>query len=131
MRGTRRRHRVLPAVGGTTGTPKLIPRRHREYLYNVRACSAASGFDTDTVSRRAADGAQLTLCCPGTIGALLAGGRVITTGRPGEQSFVLIARERVTHTALVPPLALCGSTNSRNGRPTCRACACCRSAAHD
>ena len=94
--------------GGTTGTPKLIPRRHREYLYNVRACSAASGFDTDTVYLAALPMAHnFTLCCPGTIGALLAGGRVITTGRPGlEQSFVLIARERVTHTALVPPLAL-------------------------
>ena len=70
--------------GGTTGTPKLIPRRHREYLYNVRACSAASGFDTDTVYLAALPMAHnFTLCCPGTIGALLAGGRVITTGRPG------------------------------------------------
>ena len=69
--------------GGTTGTPKLIPRRHREYLYNVRACSA-SGFDTDTVYLAALPMAHnFTLCCPGTIGALLAGGRVITTGRPG------------------------------------------------
>ena len=94
--------------GGTTGTPKLIPRRHREYLYKVRASSAASGFDTDTVYLAALPMAHnFTLCCPGTIGALLAGGRVITTGRPEpEQSFVLIARERVTHTALVPPLAL-------------------------
>ncbi|MDN7489311.1 AMP-binding protein [Burkholderia sp. AU45274] len=94
--------------GGTTGTPKLIPRRHREYLYNVRACSAASGFDASTVYLAALPMAHnFTLCCPGTIGALLAGGRVITTGRPEpEQSFALIARERVTHTALVPPLAL-------------------------
>ncbi|WP_175968963.1 (2,3-dihydroxybenzoyl)adenylate synthase [Burkholderia sp. BCC0322] len=94
--------------GGTTGTPKLIPRRHREYLYNVRACSAASGFDAGTVYLAALPMAHnFTLCCPGTIGALLAGGRVVTTGRPEpEQSFALIAQERVTHTALVPPLAL-------------------------
>lgn len=94
--------------GGTTGTPKLIPRRHREYLYNVRACSAASGFDTDTVYLAALPMAHnFTLCCPGTIGALLAGGRVVTTARPEpDQSFALIAQERVTHTALVPPLAL-------------------------
>ncbi|WP_455733072.1 (2,3-dihydroxybenzoyl)adenylate synthase, partial [Burkholderia stabilis] len=94
--------------GGTTGTPKLIPRRHREYLYNVRACSAASGFDAGTVYLAALPMAHnFTLCCPGTIGALLAGGRVVTTMRPEpEQSFALIAQERVTHTALVPPLAL-------------------------
>ncbi|KVL14272.1 (2,3-dihydroxybenzoyl)adenylate synthase [Burkholderia cepacia] len=94
--------------GGTTGTPKLIPRRHREYLYNVRACSAASGFDAGTVYLAALPMAHnFTLCCPGTIGALLAGGRVVATGRPEpEQSFALIAQERVTHTALVPPLAL-------------------------
>ncbi|MCA3823095.1 MAG: AMP-binding protein, partial [Burkholderia sp.] len=50
---------------------------------------------------------NFTLCCPGTIGALLAGGRVVTTARPEpDQSFALIAQERVTHTALVPPLAL-------------------------
>ncbi|TES74924.1 2,3-dihydroxybenzoate-AMP ligase [Burkholderia cepacia] len=94
--------------GGTTGTPKLIPRRHREYLYNVRACSVASGFDAGTVYLAALPMAHnFTLCCPGTIGALLAGGRVVATGRPEpEQSFALIAQERVTHTALVPPLAL-------------------------
>ncbi|MDN7443554.1 AMP-binding protein [Burkholderia cepacia] len=94
--------------GGTTGTPKLIPRRHREYLYNVRACSVASGFDAGTVYLAALPMAHnFTLCCPGAIGALLAGGRVVATGRPEpEQSFALIEQERVTHTALVPPLAL-------------------------
>ncbi|MGS0894517.1 (2,3-dihydroxybenzoyl)adenylate synthase [Burkholderia stagnalis] len=94
--------------GGTTGTPKLIPRRHREYLYNVHACAAASGFDADTVYLAALPMAHnFTLCCPGVIGTLLAGGRVVSTGRPDpEDCFALIARERVTHTALVPPLAL-------------------------
>ena len=49
--------------GGTTGTPKLIPLRHREYLYNVRACSAASGFDADTVYLAALPMAHnFTLC---------------------------------------------------------------------
>ncbi|WP_038777574.1 (2,3-dihydroxybenzoyl)adenylate synthase [Burkholderia pseudomallei] len=94
--------------GGTTGTPKLIPRRHREYLYNVRACSDASGFGADTVYLAALPMAHnFTLCCPGVIGALLAGGRVVATEHPEpECGFALIARERVTHTALVPPLAL-------------------------
>ena len=36
-------------LSGTTGTPKLIPRRHREYLYNVRASAEVCGFDEHTV----------------------------------------------------------------------------------
>ncbi|WP_246794908.1 (2,3-dihydroxybenzoyl)adenylate synthase [Burkholderia perseverans] len=94
--------------GGTTGTPKLIPRRHDEYLYNVRACSAASAVDSDTVYLAVLPMAHnFTLCCPGVIGTLLHGGCVVTTGRADPDTcFALIARERVTHTALVPPLAL-------------------------
>ncbi|WP_413205732.1 (2,3-dihydroxybenzoyl)adenylate synthase [Rhodospirillum sp. A1_3_36] len=94
--------------GGTTGTPKLIPRRHREYLYNVRASIEVCGFDAQTVYLTALPIAHnFTLCCPGVIGTLLAGGRVVISQRADpEHCFPLIARERVTHTALVPPLAM-------------------------
>jgi 2,3-dihydroxybenzoate-AMP ligase len=34
--------------GGTTGTPKVIPRLHAEYWYNARAFAKASGWDSDT-----------------------------------------------------------------------------------
>ena len=94
--------------GGTTGTPKLIPRRHREYLYNVRASAEVCGFDEHTVYLTGLPMAHnFTLCCPGVIGTLLAGGRVVVSQRADpEHCFALIARERVTHTALVPPLAM-------------------------
>ena len=94
--------------GGTTGTPKLIPRRHREYLYNVRASAGLCGFDPDTVYLTGLPMAHnFTLCCPGVIGTLLAGGRVVVSQRADpEHCFPLIARERVTHVALVPPLAM-------------------------
>lgn len=94
--------------GGTTGTPKLIPRRHDEYLYNVRACAAASAIDANTIYLAALPMAHnFTLCCPGVIGTLLHGGRVVVAERADpDTGFALIARERVTHTALVPPLAL-------------------------
>ncbi|MGV8254702.1 AMP-binding protein, partial [Pseudomonas aeruginosa] len=55
--------------GGTTGTPKLIPRRHREYLYNVRASAEVCGFDEHTVYLTGLPMAHnFTLCCPGVIG---------------------------------------------------------------
>lgn len=94
--------------GGTTGTPKLIPRRHREYLYNVRASAALCGFDESTVYLTGLPMAHnFTLCCPGVIGTLLAGGRVVVSQRADpEHCFPLVARERVTHVALVPPLAM-------------------------
>ncbi|MGP9652846.1 (2,3-dihydroxybenzoyl)adenylate synthase [Halomonas sp. AOP35-4E-18] len=94
--------------GGTTGTPKLIPRRHREYLYNVRASIQVCGFNEQTVYLTCLPMAHnFTLCCPGVIGTLLSGGRVVVSQRadPGH-CFPLITRERVTHTALVPPLAM-------------------------
>lgn len=94
--------------GGTTGTPKLIPRRHAEYLYNVRASSAVCGLDQHTVYLAALPMAHnFTLCCPGVIGTLLAGGRVVCSRRPDPDTcFALISAEQVTVTALVPPLAM-------------------------
>lgn len=94
--------------GGTTGTPKLIPRRHAEYLYNVRASSEVCGLDAHTVYLAALPMAHnFTLCCPGVIGTLLAGGRVVCTRRSDPDTcFALIGAERVTVTALVPPLAM-------------------------
>ncbi len=94
--------------GGTTGTPKLIPRRHREYLYNVRASVEVCGFDEHTVYLAALPMAHnFTLCCPGIIGTLLAGGRVvISPSAETAHCLSLIAKERVTHTAAVPPLVM-------------------------
>lgn len=36
---------VLQLSGGTTGTPKLIPRRHHEYWYNARRYADVLGWD--------------------------------------------------------------------------------------
>ncbi|QJY46084.1 AMP-binding protein [Pseudonocardia broussonetiae] len=36
---------VLQLSGGTTGTPKLIPRRHHEYWYNAERYAAVLGWD--------------------------------------------------------------------------------------
>lgn len=94
--------------GGTTGTPKLIPRRHREYLYNARASAELCGIDETSVYLVALPAAHnFPLCCPGFIGTFQAGGRtVFATDPSADNVFPLIRREGVTVTALVPPLAL-------------------------
>ncbi|MFF2118562.1 (2,3-dihydroxybenzoyl)adenylate synthase [Kitasatospora sp. NPDC058184] len=94
--------------GGTTGQPKLIPRTHTDYAYNLRASAELCGLDRDTVYLTALPVAHnFALGCPGVLGTLHAGGRVVLTTDPSpDQAFALIEREGVTMTALVPPLAL-------------------------
>lgn len=94
--------------GGTTGLPKLIPRTHNDYDYNLRASAELCGLDENTVYLAALPVAHnFALACPGVLGTFHAGGTVVlTTSADPETAFPLIERERVTMTALVPPLAL-------------------------
>lgn len=94
--------------GGTTGLPKLIPRTHDDYLYNVERSSEVAGFDTDTVYLVALPIAHnFPYGCPGALGTWSAGGRVVLTTDPSpDAAFPLVARENVTVTALVPALVL-------------------------
>ncbi|GAA3217910.1 (2,3-dihydroxybenzoyl)adenylate synthase [Pseudonocardia petroleophila] len=98
---------VFLLSGGTTGLPKLIPRTHDDYAYNARASAEVSGVDAGTaylVSLPA--GHNFPLACPGILGTLLAGGRVVMLPSPEpERAFATIAAERVTHTAVVPAVA--------------------------
>lgn len=94
--------------GGTTGQPKLIPRTHTDYAYNVRASSEVCGLDRRTVYLAALPVAHnFALGCPGTLGTLHAGGRVVLARDASpDHAFALIEEEGVTMTAVVPPLAL-------------------------
>lgn len=90
--------------GGTTGLPKLIPRTHDDYAYNMRATAEALRFGVDGVYLAVNPvGHNSALGCPGVLGALLAGGTAVLTSsvRPDEV-FALLERERVTLTTLVP-----------------------------
>lgn len=40
---------VFQLSGGTTGVPKIIPRFHNEYLYNMRCVAAVQGYTRDDV----------------------------------------------------------------------------------
>jgi 2,3-dihydroxybenzoate-AMP ligase len=98
----------LQLSGGTTGTPKLIPRTHDDYLYSVRRSAEICGLSTGSVYLCALPAAHnFPMSSPGILGVLHAGGTVVLAPSPDPQTcFELIARERVTITALVPPLLL-------------------------
>ncbi|PZD95336.1 (2,3-dihydroxybenzoyl)adenylate synthase [Paenibacillus sambharensis] len=94
--------------GGSTGLPKLIPRRHDDYMYSLKASVEVCGLDHNSVYLAALPAAHnFPLSSPGVLGTLYAGGTVVFSPGPSpDEAFPVIAQERVTITALVPPLAL-------------------------
>jgi 2,3-dihydroxybenzoate-AMP ligase len=98
---------VFLLSGGTTGLPKLIARTHDDYAYNARASAELCGFDADTVYLVSLPaGHNFPLACPGILGTLLVGGRVVMLPSPEPaRAFQTIAAEGVTHTAVVPAVA--------------------------
>jgi len=92
--------------GGTTGLPKLIPRTHDDYVYNAKRSAEVSGFGPDTVYYASLPLAHnFPLACPGLLGTLLCGGRVVMGTHRPEDAFAAIERERVTATSVVPAIA--------------------------
>ncbi|AOJ31635.1 (2,3-dihydroxybenzoyl)adenylate synthase [Burkholderia metallica] len=96
----------LQLSGGSTGTPKLIPRTHDDYLYSVRESARICGLTERSVYLAALPAAHnYALSSPGSLGVFDAGGTVVLSdGASPDTAFPLIERERVTVAALVPPL---------------------------
>ncbi|QIY69107.1 AMP-binding protein [Streptomyces sp. RLB1-33] len=95
---------VFLLSGGTTGLPKLITRTHDDYEYNARRSAEVCGLDSDSVYLVALPaGHNFPLACPGILGTLMNGGRVVLarTPEPGKV-LPLMAAEGVTATAAVP-----------------------------
>ncbi|MEU3550311.1 (2,3-dihydroxybenzoyl)adenylate synthase [Streptomyces longwoodensis] len=98
---------LLLVSGGTTGLPKLIPRTHDDYFYNLRASAEVCGLDEHSVYLAVLPvGHNFPLACPGVLGTLHAGGTVALSPSPSPDSaFAAIERFGATVTAVVPPLA--------------------------
>ncbi|GAA4967872.1 (2,3-dihydroxybenzoyl)adenylate synthase [Kineococcus glutinatus] len=98
---------LLQLSGGSTGVPKLIPRTTDDYLYSVRAGAGVCALDPATVYLAVLPVAHnFPLSSPGVLGVLHAGGTVVMCPHPApDVALPLVARERVTLAALVPPLA--------------------------
>ncbi|CAI3788065.1 Enterobactin synthase component E [Pseudomonas sp. MM227] len=90
--------------GGSTGTPKLIPRTHNDYHYNARACAEVCALTTQTRFLCALPAAHnFLLSSPGALGVFYAGGCVIMADNPEPAAcFALIQRNTVNTVALVP-----------------------------
>jgi yersiniabactin salicyl-AMP ligase len=97
---------LLLLSGGTTGTPKLIPRTHMDYAYNAKACAMRCRLTPESVYLAVLPVSHnFPLCCPGILGTLSAGGKVVLCRTTScDEAFPLIEKERVTITALVPAL---------------------------
>jgi 2,3-dihydroxybenzoate-AMP ligase len=93
--------------GGTTGLPKLITRTHNDYAYNIKATSLPTAVTEDTVYLGTLPASHnFPLACPGILGILFAGGRVIMLPSPEpRKAFATIEREGVTLSTAVPAVA--------------------------
>jgi 2,3-dihydroxybenzoate-AMP ligase len=93
--------------GGTTGLPKLITRTHNDYVCNIRATSAAVALtEHDVYLGTLPASHNFPLACPGALGTLLVGGRVVMLSSPEPtRAFDTIEREAVTISAAVPAVA--------------------------
>jgi 2,3-dihydroxybenzoate-AMP ligase len=96
----------LQLSGGSTSVPKLIPRTHDDYLYSVRRSAEICELSESSVYLCALPAAHnFPWSSPGVLGVLHCGGTVVFAQRPSpDVTFPLIEREKVTITALVPPL---------------------------
>lgn len=90
--------------GGSTGTPKLIPRTHDDYYYSVRRSAEICRLSPATRYLCALPaGHNFLLSSPGALGVFHAGGTVVLAPSPEPLNCLrLIARHGVTMAALVP-----------------------------
>ncbi len=98
---------LLLVSGGTTGTPKLIPRTHDDYVFNATASAEVCRLTSDDVYMVVLSaGHNFPLACPGLLGAMAVGATTVFGTDPSpEAAFAAIERHGVTVTALVPALA--------------------------
>lgn len=93
--------------GGTTGVPKLIPRRHTDYIYVAKQTAERCKLSRNSVYLAALPMAHnFPLGCPGVMGTLSAGGKIVICNVTSPDEIIpLIEEERVTITGLVPAMA--------------------------
>ncbi len=91
--------------GGSTGTPKLIPRTHNDYDYSIRASAEICGVTAQTRFLCCLPAAHnFVMSSPGGLGVFHAGGCVVLAASPDPAlCFEVVQAQRVTMAALVPP----------------------------
>jgi len=99
---------ILLLSGGTTGTPKLIPREYNSYLYVATESSWELGYNMYTVQLAVAPVAHnMVLAAPGIQGAFIFGGKVVMGTSPRTEDIcMLIEKEKITHIPMVPAMII-------------------------
>jgi 2,3-dihydroxybenzoate-AMP ligase len=93
--------------GGTTGTPKVIPRFNNEYLYNARALVATSGYDRDSVTLWPLPFMHNAAMVVYTLPTHLVGGALVLLRDLSPGSILgTIERERVSRAGMGQPLLI-------------------------
>jgi yersiniabactin salicyl-AMP ligase len=97
---------LLTCSGGSTSVPKLIPRRHADYLYDAETFAAFLGMkNTDVFLVALPASHNFVLGNPGALGTLAVGGTVVMCENPSpDEVLPMIDEYRVTTTALVPAI---------------------------
>ncbi|MDR2672436.1 MAG: AMP-binding protein [Coriobacteriales bacterium] len=97
---------ILTCSGGSTSIPKLIPRRHADYLYDAETFAAFLGLkQTDVFLVALPASHNFVLGNPGVLGTLSVGGTIVMCENPSPDEILpLIDEHRVTATALVPSI---------------------------
>ena len=97
---------LLLLSGGTTGIPKLIPRRHCDYIYVAKESGIKSEFNLNTKFLAILPMAHnFTLCCPGVLGTLAYGGTVFISNTASPDEFVpIIENKKINTIQIVPSL---------------------------
>ncbi|MFJ4157991.1 AMP-binding protein [Pseudomonas sp. NPDC089752] len=92
--------------GGTTGIPKIIPRRHDDYLYSVRRSVEICELSSETRYLSLIPLAHnFAMSSPGFLGVLLARGQVILSQELGSARVLsLIDQQYVNMVTMVPAL---------------------------
>lgn len=99
---------LLQLSGGSTGTPKLIPRTHADYLYSIRESARICGLEPTSVYLCVLPAAHnFAVSSPGWLGVLHAGGTVVLASDASARTCLpMIQDHRVTITAVVPPVVI-------------------------
>ena len=94
--------------GGSTGTPKLIPRTHNDYYYSIRRSAEICLLTPATRYLCALPAAHnFPLSSPGSLGIFFGGGTVVLASDPEPiRCFNLIEKHKVTMTGLVPSVVI-------------------------
>lgn len=93
--------------GGSTGVPKLIPKKQSATLWSAEKCAESCGLNETTRYLTAMPCSHyFHICGPGFMGTFIRGGTDIMcfSSLPSE-IIELIQQERITETALVPSVA--------------------------